>query len=231
MELKRLVEQFAYRIEPKPEGGFIAHTSDPSVPPIEAPTRQELQHKIQQNISSILSAEFPGLRFPAGATQTQFAFHVERNPAGGFSIHSADPTAEILHASTQQELESHFLEKLLTFAGKHFIPELAQALAAQGGASDIKVVVNRKTSFAFNLDTAKIGFGSAKSLPLAQPAQETTSESPADRKFSSADFGNFSGTVDNSPFTPEATNFSGVLRFMIAFLIIAAMIYFFFRYR
>ena len=40
MELKRLITHFTYRIEPKPEGGFIAHATDPTVPPLEAPTRE-----------------------------------------------------------------------------------------------------------------------------------------------------------------------------------------------
>jgi hypothetical protein len=43
MELKRLISHFTYRIEPKPGGGFIAHPADPSVAPLEAPTREELQ--------------------------------------------------------------------------------------------------------------------------------------------------------------------------------------------
>jgi hypothetical protein len=59
MELKRLISHFTYRIEPKPEGGFIAHASEPGVPPIEAPTRAELQQKIQANISAALGTEFP----------------------------------------------------------------------------------------------------------------------------------------------------------------------------
>src|SRR5205807_9887900 len=41
MEIKRLITHFTYRIEPKPEGGFIAHAADPSVPPLEASTREE----------------------------------------------------------------------------------------------------------------------------------------------------------------------------------------------
>src|ERR1700757_3512804 len=103
MELKRLVNQFTSRIDPKPEGGFIAHASDPSVPPLEAPTREELQQKIQQNIFSALSAEFPGLKLPSTGSERQFAFHVESKPEGGFSIHSADPNAPVIHAATQDE--------------------------------------------------------------------------------------------------------------------------------
>jgi len=40
MEIKRLITQFTYAIAPKPEGGFIAHASDPNLPALEAPTRE-----------------------------------------------------------------------------------------------------------------------------------------------------------------------------------------------
>ena len=73
MDLKRLVTQFVYRIEPKPEGGFIARATDPSVPPLEAATREELRKKIQEKIFAALSAEFPGLNLPEGS-QREFAF-------------------------------------------------------------------------------------------------------------------------------------------------------------
>jgi hypothetical protein len=85
MDLKRLVSQFSYRIEQKPEGGFIAHASGPSIPPLEAPTREELLKVIQQKVVANLSTEFPDLKLALDGTQHQFAFHVERTPAGGFS--------------------------------------------------------------------------------------------------------------------------------------------------
>ena len=93
MELKRIITKFTYRIEPKPEGGFIAHASDPSLPPLEAPTRLELQQKIQANISAALAAEFPGLKLPAENQELKFNFHIEAKPGGGFIIHSHDPGA------------------------------------------------------------------------------------------------------------------------------------------
>jgi hypothetical protein len=95
MELKRLISHFTYRIEPKPGGGFIAHPADPSVAPLEAPAREELQKKIQENILAGLSAQFPGLKLPLENQDLQFAFHIERKPEGGFVIHSSDPNAEL----------------------------------------------------------------------------------------------------------------------------------------
>src|SRR5262249_58291964 len=89
MELKRLITHFTYRIEPTPEGGFIAHATDPTVPPLEAATREELQRKIQTNIATNLAAEFPGLKLPVENQELKFAFHIEHNPKGWISIHSA----------------------------------------------------------------------------------------------------------------------------------------------
>src|SRR6266481_1932948 len=132
MEIKRLITHFTYRIEPKPEGGFIAHASDPSLPPLEAPTRDELQQKIQANIAAAVAAEFPGLKLPLENKELKFNFHIEAKPGGGFVIHShTDPNAAPVEVSTHEEIELPFAEKLLGVLGKHF-PELSQALAAQG---------------------------------------------------------------------------------------------------
>src|SRR5205807_427003 len=82
---KRIITKFTYRIEPKPEGGFIAHASDPSLQPLEAPTRLELQQKIQANISAALAAEFPGLKLPTENQELKFNFHIEAKPGGSFT--------------------------------------------------------------------------------------------------------------------------------------------------
>jgi hypothetical protein len=64
MELKHLIKSFTYRIEPKPEGGFVARAIEPSVPPLEAATREELQKMIQARVAEAMAAEFPGLKLP-----------------------------------------------------------------------------------------------------------------------------------------------------------------------
>jgi len=161
MELKRLISHFTYRIEPKAEGGFIAHASDPAVPPLEAATRQELQQKIQANIAAGLAAEFPGLKLPAESGGVKFAFHIERKPGGGFAIQSADPNTPPIEGATHQDIESHFAEKLLNFAGKHFLPELSEALAKQGGSGDVRVTVNRKIGFTLKAGGHTVSLGSA----------------------------------------------------------------------
>ncbi len=224
MDLKRLITQFAYRIEAKPEGGFIAHASDPSVPPVEAPTRLELQQKIQQNMINALSAEFPALKLALENKHTELNFHVERQPDGGFAIHSADPSVGVIEGATQAEVESHFVEKFLGFAGKHLMPEFSQALASQVNSGNIKVVLNRKSAFTFNGGSPKISLGSSQSPTLNGSAQ-------AKDLITTTDLGTLNGTLENSPITPEASNFGKVFRLILAVLIVGAMVYFFLRYR
>jgi hypothetical protein len=155
-----------------------------------------------------LSAEFPDVKLALDGSQHQFAFHVERTAAGGFSIHSADPNADPVHAATEQDLQTHVLEKILNVAGKNILPQLAQAIAAQGNLANVNVVV-KKTSFNRNADKAAI-------LPVA--GQNTAMQSPAPDGTS---FSNTSNVLlDGSPITPEPSNFGKV------FLLLAALIYF-----
>ncbi len=229
MELKRLITHFTYRIAPKPEGGFIAHATDPTVPPLEAPTREELQRKIQANIAAGLASEFPGLKLPLENQQLKFAFHIERKPGGGVTIHSADPNAQPIEGATHEEIESHFAEKLIAFVGEHFIPELSQALAAQG-SGEIKVLVDRKTGFTVNAGSHTLSLGIARDLPPAGSIQteDATIEDAklGDTKTANASFGSVGDAIDNSPITPETSSSWTIFRFLLALLIIAVMMYF-----
>src|SRR3989442_9122256 len=126
MELKRIITKFTYRIEPKPEGGFIAHASDPSLPPLEAPTRLELQQKIQANISAALAAEFPGLKLPAENQELKFNFHIETKPGGGFIIHSHHPKEAAVEGASHQEIKNPLPEKPAGPRGQNFMPEISQ---------------------------------------------------------------------------------------------------------
>jgi len=217
MDLKRLITHFTYRIEPKPGGGFIAYPTDPAVLPLEAPTREELQRKIQANIASALAAEFPGLKLPLENRELKCAFHIELKPGGGFAIHSADPSAKPFLGATHEEIENQFLEKLMGFVGKHFMPELAQALAAQGNAGDIKIFVNRKAATAIPDGSVQLDDTKIEDLKLVNA------------KTASADFS--SATIANSPITPETSGSWNVVRFLLALLIIAALMYFFIHHR
>ena len=124
MELKRLLTHFMYRIEPNPAGGFIARCSDPNVAPLVAPTREELQEKIQANIASGLATEFPGLKLPLENNQVKFNFHVEHKPEGGFVLQSTDGKELPFVGSTHVEVGNKLAERILAVLGNHVAPEL-----------------------------------------------------------------------------------------------------------
>ena len=208
MELKHLISHFTYRIEPKPEGGFIAHPSDPTVPPLEAPTREELQQKIQANIGAALAAEFPGLKLPIENNQLKFSFHVEHKPGGGFIIQSTDGKGSPIEGASHAEIESHFAEKVVGLLGKHLMPELSQALAGQLGSGDVKVFVNRKVGFPAGSPALTLGY--AGSIQ-AESAKSTGTVNPA----------------DSSPIIPERSSGGTILRFVLALAIIAVLMYLF----
>jgi hypothetical protein len=228
MELKHLITQFTYRIEPNPAGGFVAHASDPNVAPLEAPTREDLQQKIQATIAAGLAAQFPGLKLPVQGRQLQFAFHIERKPEGGFLIQSADPNAKPIEGNTHEEIESHFAEKLIGFVGKHLMPELGQALAAQGGTGDIKVFVNQKGGLTINAGSvAAAGVAAAlQSAGTRQTVPGQTEATPTVANIQKTSFENPTGVFDNSPITPRTSKSSTILSFLLTLLVIAVVMYF-----
>jgi hypothetical protein len=230
MELKSLISHFTYRIESKPGGGFIAHPADPSVAPLEAPTREELQKKIQENILAALSAQFPGLKLPLENQDLQFAFHIERKPEGGFAIHSSDPSAGPIEVLTHHDMESRFAEKIIGFVGKHLTPELSQALAAHGNSGDIKVFVNGKTGVTVSPGSHTSNLGLARNLIPTSLSNTTTIIEAANAKPTDGISGSLGGTISNTPIAPEGSNSGKVFRFLLLVLIAAALVYFFLHY-
>jgi hypothetical protein len=227
MELKSLISHFTYRIEPKPGGGFIAHPTDPAAPALEASTREELQQKIQANIAGTLAAELPGLKFPLENSDLKLAFHIERKPEGGFVIHSAGPDAKPIEVATHDDIESHFAEKLIGFVGKRLAPELSQALARPGASGEVKVFVNRKT-FTVNAGPRTFSISLARDLPPDTAIQPN--DAATDSKTTNVN-GTVGTSISNTPITPEASGSSTAFRFLLAFLVLAALMYFFFHHR
>ena len=231
MELKRLISHFTYRIESKPGGGFIGQPSDPSVTPLEAPTREELQKKIQENIFAGLSSQFADLKLPLENQDLQFAFHIEHKPEGGFVIHSSDPKAEPIEALTHNDVESRFAEKIIGFVGKHLTPELSQALAAQGKTGDIKVFVNRKTGVTVNAGSHTLSVGLGRNLSPASISNTTTIIEAANAEPTEGISGRLGGTISNTPIVPEASGSGKVFGFLLLVLVAGALVYFFLHYR
>ena len=228
MDVKRLMAQFTYRIEPKSDGGFIAHGTDPSLPPIEAPTRWELRDKIQQNINAALATEFPQLKLPLEQKQLRASFHIERKPDGGFLIHSSDPTAAPTDAASH-EIESKFAEKLIGFAGRHLMPpEMSQALESQMASGDIKVFVTRKV----HGDPAMPADAAANGLTLQSNGGNTVGNNmPDGTNAASAIAGDFRYGGDGSPIHRTTGGNWAVLRFLLGLLIAGAIMYFYLRFR
>jgi hypothetical protein len=204
MEIKRLISQFTYKIEPKPEGGFIAHASDPSVPLLEAATREELQQKIQANIASALATEFPGLKLPMENKGVKFDFHIEHKPGGGFILQSTSGKELPVVGGTHAEIESKFAERILGALGGEFLPEVAQALSAVS-SGNVKVTVNRSETF---------------SKPTSSLSSANAGLVQADNR-QDADVLN----VANSPITPEGNKLWPFVRFLIAAIVFAVIVY------
>ena len=206
MEIKHLVRQFAYRIEPKPEGGFIARSSDPTIAPPEASTREELQQKIQAHLAVAMAEAFPGLKLPQQNHQTRFEVHIDGKPGGGFKIHSEQQGATLVETATQQKVE-HFAEELLSFVDKNF-PQLEQALVTKALS---------KASAQAPTSALPISNGLGGGSKVSNPGMLNSSNSV---------IGDFSG---NQPITPEADSSWKVFRFLLAVLLVALLYFFFHR--
>ena len=221
MELKKLLSQFVYRIEPKPEGGFIARPSDPGAPVLEAPTREELQGKIQASIATSLGAQFPGLNLPQNQ-QVNLSFHIEHKADGTFDIHSGDPSSASIQGVTGDEVESHFAEKLVNLVGKHLAPEFSQALGTQLASGNVKIFINKTTKqVSVNVNGSSLSQGSD-----ATPVRVVvSSSSPTSNNGSLNDSNTFINAGNSSPITPGGQSSGAVLRFIITALIVIAAMY------
>jgi hypothetical protein len=195
--------KFLYSIEPRPEGGFIARCKDPNAPSIEGATREEVDQKIQASIGAGLAAQFPGLKLPLDSKEVKLSYHVEAKPGGGYIVHHGDPAHEPIEGSTREKVESAIESKLLSLLMAKLPPELSQQLTSQLSSGSVDVVVNRKVS---------VGFTRA-GLPTPAPDEKTTLPQ--------------SMALDASPITPERNSSGAILRFLLALLIVAAMMYFF----
>ena len=227
MEFKRLFSQFTYHIEAKPEGGFIARASDPTLPPLEAPNQMELRQKIQDSINAAIATQFPGLKLPPN---NRVSFHLEHQSDGTLAFHSSDPNVPA-GAVPHEEVESRFAEKMIGLFGKHFIahlpPEIASQLppelAAQIGSGDVKVFVE-----------GNIGGESNVSPPALTGTQQTMGQnSTTAPQFSNTiSNSNFSiNASDNSPITPARSNAGPILRFLLTLLLLFGIMYFYLHWR
>jgi hypothetical protein len=201
VEIKRTISKVVYRIEPKPEGGFIARAADPGTPALEALTREELQEKIRTAIAATLAQEFPGLNLPPDNNGLKFSFHIEAKPGGGFVAHSTDPNQPTIEGATHEEVQHSVAEKLLGPLASRFLPEVSAALAKPISSGDINFVVKKNFTF-----TAKAG--AQKLTAGADVAQSQNSDNVAE-------------LANNSPIVPSA---AGNWRLFASLLVCVALV-------
>lgn len=224
MEFKTVINKFLYRIEAKPGGGFIATCKDSGLPPIEGATRTEVEQKIQESISADLASQFPSLKPLFDSKQVKLSYHTDPKPGGGYIVHhgdpnSADPAHQPIEGSTREHLESLVESKLFSALMERLPPEAHQQIADKLNSGGFDVTVNRRVSF-----TTKIGgqpdFSPEKPLaldPTPSPASEVLPPG--------------AGALDQSPIIYEEKKSGGILRFLLALLIIAALMYFYLHRR
>ena len=235
MEIKRLVSKYVYRIEPKPEGGFIARASDPNIPAIESATRGELQRKIQSTIFAGLGTDFPGLKLPLPSGELKFAFHVEKRPDGSFDIHSSEPASGPFNAANHDQVESHFAEKLISFVGKHMLEDAPEDLRAQLASGDIKVFINKTSGFTITTkhDGKATEFGSLAQLFGNRQQSSAPLSSVSSGPITSNQaviLGSSNTPIDSSPITPVTEGGGKFLRILLVLAVLAALMFFFLRH-
>jgi hypothetical protein len=217
---KQTISKFIYRIEPKPDGGFIARTADGAMPPLEASTREELQQKIQEAISATLATEFPGLKLPLESRELKYSFHIEPKIGGGFIAHSTDPNHPPIEGATHEEVQHGLAEKLAGALGSYLLPQLSQAAGTPINSGDIKVFVNRKVGFSASVGSNNVTLGDAQGLPPAGSVQTEDGKNQS-----------LVGLADNSPIVPVAGGNWRVFRFLLTLAILAVVMYFYLHRR
>jgi hypothetical protein len=129
MEIKRTISRIAYRIEQKPEGGFIARCSDPNVPPLEGASRFELEQQIQAKITAEMESQFPGLKIPFNTSETKF-ITLGTKPDGSIFSESGNSSVQPAEGGTKNAVEHWLADKAVSLVEKNLPPELIEQLAA-----------------------------------------------------------------------------------------------------
>ena len=224
MEIKRTISRIAYRIEEKPEGGFIARCSDPDVPALEAASRFELEQQIKAKITAEMESLFPGLKIPFDQSETKF-ITLETKPDGSIFPESGNSSLQPVEGGAKNAVEQWLTDKAVTLVEKNLPPELVEQLKHQQVDGKIQIAVTKVGAEGEVRRDYVISGGNASALlsRFFKGAQKNFGALEPSNPVSAS----FSGTnLDStSPITPGSSN--SFLRFVAATLVLIGMLFFF----
>jgi hypothetical protein len=215
MEIKRTISRIAYRIEEKPEGGFIARCSDPNVPPLEAASRFELEQQIQAKITAEMESQIPGLEISLEKKNISFDNKSDRGsiPQPG------------IEGGAKQAVEQWLTDKAVTLVEKNLPPELVDQLKNQKLSGNVNIKVTKfggKTNFRreYVISNGNAGQLLSRFLGRQKDSGALEPSNPVSASFSGT---NLDST---SPITPVSGS-GPFLRFLLAAIVVAGIVFFF----
>jgi hypothetical protein len=215
MEIKRTISRIAYRIEEKPEGGFIARCSDLNVPPLEAASRFELEQQIQAKITAEMESQIPGLEISLEKKNISFDNKSDRGsiPQPG------------IEGGAKQAVEQWLTDKAVTLVEKNLPPELVDQLKNQKLSGNVNIKVTKfggKTNFRreYVISNGNAGQLLSRFLGRQKDSGALEPSNPVSASFSGT---NLDST---SPITPVSGS-GPFLRFLLAAIVVAGIVFFF----
>jgi hypothetical protein len=226
MEFKTVLSQFIYRIDSKPGGGFIATCKDSAAPAIEGATREEVQQKIQQTVTSKVAEQFPALEDALASRGIKLHYHVESKPGGGFIIHHDDAAHDSAHDSSDHVagfIESKILSTLLDRLPAEHHQQITNKLNA--GGLDIEINRNINVITKSGSTVTLPAYDSTSGVPhFSPPLGEVGTSAAQIQPSDSTNQLSIRGDI-NSPVKYEKSR--GLFRFLIALAILALLAFFF----
>jgi hypothetical protein len=222
MEIKRTISRIAYRVEEKPEGGFIARCSDSNVPPLEAASRFELERQIQAKITAEMENQFPGLKIPFNTSETKF-ITLETKPDGSIFSESGNSSLQPAEGDVKNSVEHWLADKAVSLVEKNLPPELIEQLKHQAVDGKITIAVTKVSGKDKVRRDYVVSNGNDLVPRFLKGRQKTSGALEPSNPVSAS----FSGTnLDStSPITPVSGSGS-FLRFLLAAIVVVGILFF-----
>jgi hypothetical protein len=222
MEIKRTISRIAYRIEEKPEGGFIARCSDPNMPALEAASRFELEQQIQAKITAEMESQFPGLKIRLDQSAPK-SITLTTKPDGSIISESGDFSMQPAEGGVKNAVEHWLAGKAVSLVEKNLPPDLIEQLKHQQLDGKIKIAVTKVGAENKVRRDYVVSNGSELLSRFLEGSQKNSGAPEPSNPVSAS----FSGTnLDStSPITPGSSN--PFLRFLLAAVIVAGILFFF----